>query len=109
MKQTRRPRGLKVVDLKGHTFVPGLIDAHDHIVLVGNRPGWHVLLEDVFTLQDVVKRYQAKAAGIPPGEFITTAGTAPDAGIQKAECVRGAELLRRPGHHDPSRQRRVSL
>ena len=68
------PRGVKVVDLKGHTVVPGLIEAHDHIVLVGNRPGWHVLLEDVFTLQDVVKRYQAKAAGIPPGEFITTIG-----------------------------------
>jgi predicted amidohydrolase YtcJ len=68
------PRGVKVVDLKGHTVVPGLIEAHDHIVLVGNRPGRHVLLEDVFTLQDVVKRYQAKAVEIPSGEFITTIG-----------------------------------
>lgn len=70
-----RPRGsVRVIDLKGRTAVPGLIEAHDHIVLVGNRPGRHVLLEDVFTLQDVVKRYQAKAAEIPPGEFITTIG-----------------------------------
>src|SRR4029077_16249798 len=50
------------------------IEAHDHIVLVGNRPGRHVLMEDVFTLQDVVKRYQLKAADVPSGEFITTIG-----------------------------------
>src|SRR5205085_2860643 len=65
---------VKVVDLKGRTVIPGLIDAHDHIVLVGNRPGWHVLQEDVFTLPDVIKRYQAKAAEVPAGEFITTIG-----------------------------------
>jgi predicted amidohydrolase YtcJ len=64
----------RVIDLKGMTVVPGLIDAHNHIVLVGNRPGWHVLLEDVFTIPDVVKRYQAKAATVPAGQFITTVG-----------------------------------
>ena len=78
-----RRGNVKVVDLKGHTVVPGLIDAHNHIVLVGNRPGHHVLLEDLFTLQDVVRRYQSKAAGIPQGEFITTIG--PMASMQFAE------------------------
>ena len=141
-----------------------------------------MLLEDVFTLQDVVKRYQSKAAETPAGEFITTigpmaamqfpeqrlpnlmrarrrqsarvhqrragrrqnqqpregvargegrdgrrrrhgcrrrdrrdarapaaAGAVPDAGVEKAEFVRGAELLRRPRHHDASRQRRLPL
>ena len=69
------PRGgIKVIDLKGHTAVPGLLEAHDHIVLVGNRPGRHVLLEDVFTLPEVVKRYQSVAAQVEPGEFITTIG-----------------------------------
>src|SRR5438128_2325366 len=65
---------LKRIDVKGKTVIPGIIDAHNHIVLVGNRPGWHVLMEDVFTLPDVVKRYQAKAADVPRGEFITTIG-----------------------------------
>src|SRR6185295_129985 len=39
-------QGVKRIDLKGRTVIPGIIDAHDHIVLVGNRPGWHVLQED---------------------------------------------------------------
>lgn len=78
-----RRGSIKAIDLKGHTVVPGLIDAHDHIVLVGNRPGRHVLMEDVFTLPDVVKRYQSIAAGVPAGEFITTIG--PIAAMQFAE------------------------
>jgi len=67
-------RGVKIVDLKGHTAIPGLIDAHNHIVLVGNRPGRHVLLEDVFTIPDIVRRYQGAAAESSAGEFITTIG-----------------------------------
>ncbi len=27
------------IDLRGRTVIPGIIDAHNHIVLVGNRPG----------------------------------------------------------------------
>src|ERR1051326_1817782 len=38
-------RGARRIDLKGSTVIPGLIDAHNHIVLVGNRPGWHTPLE----------------------------------------------------------------
>src|SRR5262245_46147577 len=34
-------RSIRRIDLKGKTVLPGLIDAHNHIVLVGNRPGWH--------------------------------------------------------------------
>jgi predicted amidohydrolase YtcJ len=71
----RVPRnGARIIDLKGRTVIPGLIDAHDHIVLVGNRPGWHVLAEDVFTLPEVVIRYQSMAAAVPAGEFVTTVG-----------------------------------
>ena len=74
---------LKRIDLKGKTVVPGIIDAHNHIVLVGNRPGWHVLMEDVFTVPDAIKRYQAKVAEVPRGEFITTVG--PISAMQFAE------------------------
>ena len=73
----------KVLNLKGRTVVPGIIDAHNHIVLVGNRPGWSTLVEDVFTIPDVIERYVARAADVPPGEFITTIG--PLSAMQLAE------------------------
>jgi hypothetical protein len=66
---------VRTVDLKGRTVIPGIIDSHTHIVLVGNRPGWHTPLEDVFTIPGVVKRYQQRVAGgVPAGEFVTTIG-----------------------------------
>ena len=44
------PRGnIRRIDLKGEkTVIPGIIDAHNHIVVVGNRPGWHTPLEHSF-------------------------------------------------------------
>src|SRR5262245_62254172 len=70
----RRGGGLTVVDLKGRTVIPGLIDAHNHIVLVGNRPGWHTPLEHVFTIPDAVAALKTRAGNVPAGEFVTTVG-----------------------------------
>lgn len=67
--------GVRTVDLEGRTVIPGIIDAHNHIVLVGNRPGWHTLLEDVFTIPDAVAALRAWSAQVPPGEVITAVGT----------------------------------
>ena len=58
----------KVINLRGKTVIPGLIDSHTHIVLVGNRPGYHVLLEDLFSIQDVVARYQQVSREVPAGK-----------------------------------------
>src|SRR4051794_15843151 len=73
-KRDKAIKDAKTIDLKGKTVIPGLIDAHTHIVLVGNRPGHHVLQEDVFTIPEAVARYQARAADVPQGEFVTTVG-----------------------------------
>jgi imidazolonepropionase-like amidohydrolase len=62
------------IDLKGRTVIPGLIDAHNHIVLVGNRPGWHTPLEHVFTIPDAIAELKTRSAQVPRGEFITTVG-----------------------------------
>jgi cytosine/adenosine deaminase-related metal-dependent hydrolase len=48
------------VDLKGKTVIPGIIDAHNHIVLVGNRPGWHTPLEHAFSIPDALWRHRGQ-------------------------------------------------
>ncbi|KAJ2979316.1 hypothetical protein NUW58_g7229 [Xylaria curta] len=63
-----------IVDLQGHIAIPGLIDCHNHIVLLGNRPGYHTPLENAYSIADVQSTYQARADGIPSGSFITTIG-----------------------------------
>ena len=67
-------RGARRIDLRGRTAIPGLIDAHNHIVLVGNRPGWHTPLEHVFTIADAVAELKTRSMTVPRGEFITTVG-----------------------------------
>src|SRR5262249_42753809 len=52
---------LRRVNLMGKTVIPGLIDAHNHIVLVGNRPGWHTPLEHVFTIPDAIAALKARS------------------------------------------------
>jgi predicted amidohydrolase YtcJ len=67
-------RGVRRIDLKGKTVIPGIIDAHNHIVLVGNRPGWHTPLEHVFTIPDAIAALKKRASAVPSGGFVTTIG-----------------------------------
>ena len=66
--------GSTVINLRGRTVVPGIIDNHNHIVLMGNRPGYHTPLENAYTIADVQQTYAERAAGIPAGAWITTIG-----------------------------------
>jgi predicted amidohydrolase YtcJ len=70
----RRAPGVRTIDLKGRTAVPGIIDNHNHIVLMGNRPGYHTPLENAFSIHDVQETFAARAKGNPPGAWITTIG-----------------------------------
>ncbi|KAI0438193.1 amidohydrolase family-domain-containing protein [Xylaria telfairii] len=63
-----------IVDLKGHIAIPGLIDCHNHIVLLGNRPGYHTPLENAYSVADVQNIYRSRAASVSTGSFITTIG-----------------------------------
>jgi len=62
------------INLRGRTAVPGLIDNHNHIVLLGIRPGHHTPLEGAASIADVQAILKARAKGVPAGAFITSMG-----------------------------------
>ena len=72
----------QVIDLHGRMAVPGLIDCHNHFVLMGNRPGHHTPLENATSIADVQALYEVRAATLPASprtpvsadNFITTIG-----------------------------------
>ena len=72
----------QVIDLHGRMAVPGLIDCHNHFVLMGNRPGHHTPLENAYSIADVLALYAARAKSLPKSpsppvsaeNFITTIG-----------------------------------
>lgn len=74
------------VDLRGRTVIPGIVDAHNHIVLVGNRPGWSTPLEHVFTIPDCVAVLKARANGVPAGAMITCIGRSPRCSSRRTVC-----------------------
>jgi predicted amidohydrolase YtcJ len=69
--------GTRVINLKGRTVVPGLLESHTHFVSLANRPGYHVAdLELATSIAEVLEMLAARRArgDVPPGEFITSMG-----------------------------------
>ncbi len=64
----------KTVNLHGRAAVPGLIDNHNHIVLLGLRPGYDTRLETAASIADVQQLLRARAKTVPAGGFITAMG-----------------------------------
>jgi len=64
----------KTVNLRGATVTPGIVDCHNHIVLMGNRPGHHTPLENAYRVQDVQSTIRDRAERVPAGQFITAIG-----------------------------------
>ena len=62
------------VDLQGRTVIPGIIDNHNHIVLLGLRPGHDTRLENAHSIAAALETLAAKAATLPDGEWITSIG-----------------------------------
>jgi predicted amidohydrolase YtcJ len=64
----------RTINLGGRTVVPGLVDNHNHIVLLGLRPGHDVRLELANSIAQVQAAIKARAASVPAGQFITGMG-----------------------------------
>jgi predicted amidohydrolase YtcJ len=64
----------KVINLRGRTAVPGLIDNHNHIVLLGIRPGYDTRLETARSIAEVQELIRSRVRTVPPGAFLTAMG-----------------------------------
>jgi len=64
----------KTINLHGRTAVPGLIDNHNHIVLLGLRPGYDTRLETSSSIKEVQAAIAERAKSVPAGKFITAMG-----------------------------------
>jgi len=60
---------MRVINLGGRTAVPGLIDNHNHFVLLGLRPGRDTRLETATSIADVQAAIRARTQTVKPGEF----------------------------------------
>ena len=63
-----------VIDLKGRTVVPGMIEGHVHVVSLANRPGYHVVIENARDIADIQAMLAARRPDVPAGQFITGMG-----------------------------------
>jgi predicted amidohydrolase YtcJ len=71
------------IDLRGRTVIPGMIDNHFHVQLVGSRPGYETrAIETAFSIPDVQAVIRERAKGVPAGAFITAVG-----GLQPRQFV----------------------
>lgn len=64
----------RTINLHGRTVVPGLIDNHNHIVLLGLRPGHDVRLDKARSIAKAQELLAAKAATVAPGEWVVALG-----------------------------------
>jgi hypothetical protein len=67
-------RGVRVINLGGRTVLPGLVEPHIHIVSLGNRPGYHTILENTASIKEVQEALAARRKDVPDGAWITSMG-----------------------------------
>lgn len=58
------------IDLDGRVAMPGLVDGHPHLLHLATRQSGYVDLGDAVDFDDVVERFRARAATVPPGEWL---------------------------------------
>jgi predicted amidohydrolase YtcJ len=64
----------RIIDLRGRTVVPGLIEGHIHSVSLANRPGYHTILENTTSIREIQEALAARRRDVPAGQWITSMG-----------------------------------
>src|SRR5882762_1636426 len=64
----------RTINLHGRTVVPGIIDSHNHILLLGLRPGRDARLENANSIKEALATLAARAKEANPGEWVTSIG-----------------------------------
>ena len=65
---------MQVINLGGRTAVPGLVDNHNHFLLLGLRPGHDTRLETATSIADIQAAIRARVKTVKPGDWITAMG-----------------------------------
>ena len=69
-----RGHDTRVINLRGRTVVPGLIESHIHSVSMANRPGYHTVLENATSIAEIQETLAARRPDVPDGQWITSMG-----------------------------------
>ncbi len=63
------PKPMRTMDLQGATILPGIIDAHTHLINLGESLV-RLNLKDIPTEKEIIERVKQRAASAAPGEWI---------------------------------------
>ena len=81
----------RTINLHGRTAVPGIIDSHNHIILLGLRPGRDARLGNANSIGEALATLSARAAEVRPGEWVTSVG-----GFSRNQFFRAPQPVRFP-------------